>query len=220
MATATTEVAFDPKGKTFKERLDAMIQDASKTHGVTIKKDSGRTAEWQQKLHVAHMFLYNKYENTTPAKTEAGKRTIAWDHISDASVIWATTQFTDILRTKTAEFPVKDGTAWKKDYEPDKAKTEERAKALLKAEGVGNNGEAMVSSGLKPCGEPCCCGAGRSKHLEESAADLNSTDLGILKTKLQTANAGSLDDYLKKFGLNRPLVNHATSPEEWHVESI
>jgi hypothetical protein len=217
--SVATQTAFDPKGKTFKQRLDAMIQDASTTHGLTIRKDSGRTAEWQQKLHIAHMFLYNKYASTTPAKTEAGKRTIAWSHISDPKVFWSTVQFSEILRTKTGVFPVKEGNAWKKDSEPDKAKTEERAKALLKSEGVGNNGEAMVSSGLKPCGEPCKCGAERSKHLDDLAADLNSGDLTLLEGKLKTAKTGSLDDYLKKFGLNRPLVNHATSPEKWHVES-
>jgi hypothetical protein len=29
-----------------------------------------------------------------------------------------------------------------------------------------------------------------------------------------------IDDYLKTFGLHRPLLNHATSPEAWHIEAI
>jgi len=78
----------------------------------------------------------------------------------------------------------------------------------------------MVAAGVKPCGEPCRCGAGRSKHLEDLAVDLNSGDLDTLTGKLTAAKDGDLDSYLKKFGLNRPLANHPTSPEKWHVESI
>jgi len=77
----------------------------------------------------------------------------------------------------------------------------------------------MVSSGLKPCGEPCKCKAGRSKHLNNLAADLNTGNLATLKAKLKTAKAGSLDNYLKKYGLHRPLLNHPTSPEKWHIEA-
>ena len=218
MADASQPV-FDPKGKSFKQRLDALLADATKNYSVTIKKDSGRTAEWQQKLHIAHMFLYNKYASTTPKNTETGKRTIAWNHLSDPSVGWITVAYSELLRTKAGLVPDRDGAGWKKEFEPDKNKTEERAKQLLKDEGVGNDGQAMVSSGLKPCGEPCGCGAGRSKHLDDLAADLDSTDLELVEKKLTAAKAGTLDDYLKKFGLNRPLLNHPESPEKWHVEA-
>ena len=36
----------------------------------------------------------------------------------------------------------------------------------------------------------------------------------------EPAKVESLDDYLKKFGLHRPLLNHAKSKEPWHVEVI
>jgi len=77
----------------------------------------------------------------------------------------------------------------------------------------------MVSSGLKPCGQPCKCGTGRSKHLDGVAADLNSSHLATLTSKLTAAKAGTLDKYLAVYGLHRPLLNHPTSPEKWHVEA-
>lgn len=229
MADTTTSTAtpakpatppFDPKGKTFLERVDALIADAKATHSLTIRKDSGRTAEWEQRLHLCHMFLYNKYQSTTPANVDKGGRTIAWSHLSDATVQWDTVKLTDILRTKKDGMPTKSANAWAKDFEPDQDATTKRCKGLLSEAGVGDSGQAMVASGLKPCGEPCRCGAGRSKHLEDLAADLNSSDLDALTGKLTAAKAGDIDSYLKKFGLNRPLVNHPTSPEKWHVEAL
>ena len=217
---AATAAAFDPKGKTFDQRLTAFLADAKATHGITISKDSGRTAQWQQKHHVAHMFLYNAYKSTKPAKTKAPKRTISWDHFSSAKTIWNTVSFGEFLRAKTNTIPTKQGVTWKKGFEPDQVATEKHIKAMLISAGIGNGGKAMVSSGLKPCGEPCKCGAGRSKHLDGIAADLNSGHLASLTTKLTTAKAGSLDDYMKKFGLHRPLLNHPSSPEKWHIEAL
>ena len=223
MALAQAQVkpaAFIPTGKTFDQRLKAFLSDATTTYGITISKDNGRTVAWQQKHHVAHMFLYNAYKSTKPAKVETGKRTISWDHFSSAKTMWSTIVFSDFLRTKTNGVPMKQGTAWKKGFEPDRAATEKHVKSLLVTAGIGNAGKAMVSSGLKPCGEPCKCGAGRSKHLDGVAADLNSRHLASLTTKLTAKKAGTLDDYLKKFGLHRPLLNHPSSPEKWHVESL
>ena len=211
---------FEPKGKTFDQRLKAFLADVKTTYSLTIGQDSGRTVAWQQKHHVAHMFLYNSYKSTKPGKVATGKRTISWDHFSNPKTVWNTVKFNDFLRTKKNAAPVKQGSVWKKGFEPDQAATEKRAKFLQTSAGIGNNGKAMVSSGLKPCGEPCKCGAGRSKHLDGVAADLNSSHLTQLTTKLTTAKAGSLDDYLKDFGLHRPLLNHASSPEKWHVEAI
>jgi hypothetical protein len=127
---------------------------------------------------------------------------------------------TDILRAKNNTLPIKVGNKWKDGSEPNKDATEKQAKKLLTDAGIGNSGQAMVSAGLKPCGEPCKCGAGRSKHLDDEAADLNSADLGILTSKLTDAKAGDIDAYLKTFGLHRPLVNHPESPEKWHVEAL
>ena len=104
-------------------------------------------------------------------------------------------------------------------FEPDQKATEKHVKSLQTTAGIGNSGKAMVSSGLKPCGQPCKCGAGRSKHLDGIASDLNSGNLATLSAKLTAAKAGTLDNYLAQFGLYRPLLNHPTSPEKWHVEA-
>ncbi|VAW44952.1 hypothetical protein MNBD_GAMMA04-276 [hydrothermal vent metagenome] len=210
---------FDPKGKTFALRLKAFLDDVKATHNLSIGKDSGRTVDWQQKHHVAHMFLYNSYKSTKPAKVDAGKRTIAWSHFSDPKILWNTVKFSDFLRTAKNIAPIKQGQKWKVGFEPDQKATEKHVKSLQAIAGIGNAGKAMVSSGLKPCGQPCKCGAGRSKHLDGVASDLNSSHLTALSSKLTVAKAGTLDDYLAKFGLHRPLLNHATSPEKWHVES-
>lgn len=63
---------FDPKGKTFKERLDAILQDAKDTHSLTIRVDNGRTVEWQHMHHVAHMFLYNSSRTSGALKIYSG----------------------------------------------------------------------------------------------------------------------------------------------------
>ena len=42
-------MAFNPKGKTFKQRLNAFLADAKSTYKITIGQDSGRTVAWQQK---------------------------------------------------------------------------------------------------------------------------------------------------------------------------
>ena len=182
--TQASPPAFVPTGKTFDQRLKAFLSDATKTYGITISKDSGRTVAWQQKHHIGHMFLYNAYKSTKPAKVDPGKRTISWDHFSSAKTVWSTVVFSDFLRTKTNGVPVKQGMAWKKGSEPDKAATEKHVKSLMVSGKIGNGGKAMVSSGLKPCGEPCKCGAGRSKHLDGVAADLNTAHLTSLTVKL------------------------------------
>jgi len=219
-AAPATTPAFDPTGKNFLQRLEACLADAKTTYSISIRKDQGRTSEWQHKHHVAHMFLYNKYNSVKPAFVEPGGKTIAWDHFSDPSVVWPPAIESDFLRTKTGGVAKKDGNKWKKDEEPDKEKTKANVKQMQIDAKIGNSGEAMVSAGMKPCGEPCKCNAGRSKHLSDQAADLNSADLASLVSKLSAAKAGTIDDYLKKFGLHRPLVNHPESPEEWHVEAI
>jgi hypothetical protein len=139
--------------------------------------------------------------------------------LSDPKVVWNTVKWEDILRTKLKQRPIKFANDWKKGYEPDQAATEENARAILKTGKIGNGGKAMVSAGLALCGEPCRCGAGRSKHLDGLAADLDTNDLTTLSAKLAAKKAGTLDDYLKSFGLHRPLLNHPTSPEKWHVEA-
>jgi hypothetical protein len=211
---------FDPTGKTFQQRLDAFLADAKSTHKVTVQVSrTGTTPQWQQKYHVAHMFVYNKYRAHKPAHVEPGGKTIAWSHFSDPKVVWNTVVWTDFLRTKTGSVPLKQGQAWANGSEPDRAKTVEHVKLMLKSGGIGLGGTAQVSCGISPCGEPCRCGVGRTRHLSGQAADLNSRDLLALSTTLTRAKAGTLDQYLAKFGLHRPLLKHPTSPEEWHVEA-
>jgi hypothetical protein len=215
----THDQTFTPTGKTFRQRLDAMIDDARKRYGIEVHTDPGRTPEWQQRMHICHMFLYNAYQSTTPAHHDPGKRTIAWSHLSNAAITWELIPYSDILRTKSNAAPKKSGTTWAAGFEPDRDATEKQAKSLLQTAGIGNQGKAMISSGLHPCGEPCRCHAGRSKHLADSAADLNMHDMAKLESKLKAAKAGTIDDYLKTFGLYRPLLHHPSSPERWHVEA-
>src|SRR5262245_49115666 len=128
-AASATKPAFDPKGKSFLERLTAFLDDAKQTHGVTVRKDSGRTALWQQKHHVAHMFVYNKYASVTPANVDKGERTISWAHFSDQKLLWeGGLDWSEFLRSKTGEVPMKDGNKWKAGSEPDKDKTIENVK--------------------------------------------------------------------------------------------
>ena len=214
------KTTFDPKGKTFKQRLQAFLSDAKTVYKITIGQDSGRTVAWQTKHHVAHMFLYNGYKSTKPAKSHPTKRTISWDHFKDRKIVWHTIKQDDFLRTKTNSVPVKEGKTWKVGFEPDETATVKHVKALQAKAGIGRKGQAMVSAGLSPCGEPCKCGAGRSKHLSGIAADLKTAGLNKLTAALSKAKAGLLDDYLKRFGLHRPLLKHAKSPEPWHIEAL
>lgn len=91
-------------------------------------------------------------------------------------------------------------------YEPDQKATEKHVKSLQTKAGIGNAGKAMVSSCLKPCGQPCKCGAGRSKHLDGVAADLNSSHLVTLTSKLTAAKAGTLDAYLALIWVTSPTI--------------
>jgi hypothetical protein len=215
-----TTSTFNPKGKTFKQRLKAFLDDAKATYKVSIGQDSGRTVAWQVKHHVAHMFLHNRYKSTKPKKSDKKTRTISWAHFSDPNVTWSTIKQSDFLKTKKNLMPVKAGKAWKAGSEPDEDATIKHVKSLQVKAGIGDGGKAMVSAGLKPCGEPCKCGAGRSKHLSDRAADLKSSGLNQLTKALAKAKAGSLDDYLKKYGLHRPLLNHKKGPEPWHIETL
>ncbi len=215
-----TKNKFDPKGKTFKQRLEAFLDDVKATHKITIGQDSGRTVVWQTTHHVAHMFLYNRYKSTKPLKSHLTKRTISWEHFSDPKIVWNTIKQADFLRTKKNVAPVKFGNAWKSGFEPDEETTIKYVKSIQTKAGIGDSGKAMVSAGLKPCGEPCKCGAGRSKHLDGVAADLKTVGLNQLTASLVKAKAGTIDDYLKKYGLHRPFLNHAKSPEPWHIEAL
>ena len=220
MDSPPSKHVFHPQGKTFSQRLAAFLHGVQITYGFRIRQDHGRTPQWQQRLHICHMFLYNAYQTTEPQHVDPEGRTISWSHITDPGVRWVLISYVELLRTAADGVPEKDGSKWKKGNEPDRAKSEARMKALLVAEKVGNSGTAMIASGLKPCGEPCGCGAGRSNHLDGLAADLNRHELTQLERKLTAAKAGSLEHLLALYGLHRPLLHHPKSPEFWHVEAI
>src|SRR5262245_2242093 len=139
------DTSFDPKGKSLTQRVDAFIADVKATHKIVVTKDDGRTKEWQQKHHVAHMFLYNKYQSTQPANVETGERTISWKHFSDPAVSWELIEWTDFLRTKAGETPKKSGADWMKDFEPDKDATTKNVQSILTTGKIGNSGQAMVA---------------------------------------------------------------------------
>lgn len=201
---AVAKAVFIPKGKTFKQRLDAYIKDAKDNHKVQVGIESGgRTADKAQKWHIAHMFLFNAYKGKKPAVAAKIGDPIPWDHFSDASIVWKTVKWETFLRTKDGKTPVKDETGknWKSGMEPDEEQTKKRAKAIVTADSVGpagNRGSSMVAPGIEGCGEPCKCGYSRSKHISGKAADLK--DLTTLRTKWAAAKTQvPLDAYLKQF---------------------
>jgi hypothetical protein len=219
-------MAFDPKGKNFKERLNAMLGDAKATFRVTVRVTSlGRTFQQSQTMHVGHMFLFNYfYPSSEPANAEKnaeGNKVIAWDHFSRADLDWdGDVRWEDFLRDSGGKVCAKNdaGTAWEAGREPDKEATRKQARLLLRHLGIGKGGTAMAAPGIERCGEPCDCGRSRSRHVEGLAADL---DLGDLVDALNDKKAGSLDAYLRRFGLHRPLKDlPAAQRETWHVEAI
>ncbi len=224
LAGAGSEGVFNPTGKSFKERLSAFLADAKATHGVTIsRKAEFRKAEDAQKWHVAHMITYNSFANLKPASSEAhdGRHVIAWSHLEDPATRWEHVRWEDYLRDKDGELPVKRGAGWAPGHFPDKDQTRKQALAILRAAGVGTAQDrprepnsAMVAPGYEGCAEPCRCGGTRSKHISGMASDLGQTELGKLEQKLKQAEAGSLDAYLLRFGLHRPMTS-----EPWHVEA-
>jgi len=127
--------SFDPKGKSFSQRLEAFLKDSKATYKITISQDSGRSVAWQVKHHVAHMFLCNRYKSTKPANSDEKNRTISWSHFSDPKVVWATIKQDDFLRTKEEKAPVKVDNAWKKGFEPDEEKTIAHVKSMQKKGG-------------------------------------------------------------------------------------
>lgn len=215
---------FNPIGKSFKDRLTAFTAAAKSTYGISIPVGTEfRTAEDAQKWHIAHMIYYNSFGSQKPAKAELvnGNYVIAWSHLENPLTIWQHVSWQDFLRDVNGQVPVKQGNAWTSGKYPDKAKTRQRALEILKLAGIAtaknrpsDPHSAMVASGYQGCAEPCKCGGNRSKHISGAASDLGKPQLDQLKHKLLQAGAGSLDDYLKTFGLHRPM-----SSEPWHVEA-
>jgi hypothetical protein len=140
--------------------------------------------------------------------------------LESASTVWQHVSWQDFLRDANGQVPVKVGRSWSPGKQPDKTKSRQRAYEVLQAAGIAKAKDrseahsAMVAPGYQGCAEPCKCGGSRSNHIAGAASDLGQPELDQLKQKLQQANAGSLDNYLKKFGLHRPM-----NSEPWHVEA-
>ena len=205
---------FNPRCKSFKQRLDAFKRHALKNYKVPINSTERRTREKQQRWHIAHMFLYNNFK-CKPANCYRSKpHTITWEHFSDPSVKWTLIQWSDFLRDKKNKVPKKTrlgfGDEWKEGCEPHEGNTRKNIRSILTK--VGNGGTAKVAAGTDPCGEPCCCKSTVSKHVTGMASDVNTSDLNILERKLQNKNMNS---YLTEFGLHRRVEGEA-----WHVEAI
>lgn len=107
------------------------------------------------------------------------------------------------------------------DPEPDETATRENAKTLLKNWGVGQEGAAMVATGVDGCVDPCKCGNSRSAHVMEEAIDYKGGTLPLLEAALKKYN-WELDTFLELFGLYRPLMNLKDKDQEeyWHVEAL
>jgi hypothetical protein len=182
-----------------------------------------RKPEDAQKWHVAHMIYYNSFAGRKPAMHEPlnGHHVIKWSHLENAATVWQHVSWQDFLRDASGQVPVKQGNDWAPNRRPNKEKTRQRAYEILKSAGVATAKDrpnephsAMVAPGYQGCAEPCKCGGNRSNHIAGAASDLGQPQLEQLKQKLQQAGAGSLDDYLKRFGLHRPM-----NSEPWHVEA-
>jgi len=215
--------AYNFHGKPFHDRLRAFLEHVRKTYSLHIRiAGNARTAEAAQRMHVCQMFLHNAFENAEPAAQAVSETgTISWEHFSDARVQWKGVNYLDVLRTKGNQPPEKVGRQWVKGKEPDYQATVERAKTLMREAGYVET--AMVACGISPCGEPCGCTVGVSRHVAGKAADLNMHDLSRLLHKLQRATPGKhhlqIDGLLAEYGLYRPMLHHRTSPEPWHVEA-
>lgn len=207
----------------FQDRLAAFLADAKAAHGVTIPAGTEfRKPGDAQRWHVAHMICFNSFGHLSPAKSQAvgGRNLIAWTHLSSAATAWQHVAWEDFLRDAAGRTPVKKGAGWAVGQAPDEAKTRQRARDVLTAAGIGKAKDrtephsAMVAPGYQGCAEPCRCGGNRSNHIAGAASDLGQTQLALLGEKLKQAKAGSLDDYLRTFGLHRPMQS-----EPWHVEA-
>jgi hypothetical protein len=216
--------SFNPAGKSFQERLTAFLADAKAVYHVTIRAGTElRRPEDAQRWHVAHMIYYNSFAWRKPEHHELweGDHVIAWSHLEDAATAWEHLNWADFLRDAKGQVPVREGDGWAKGKEPDRDRTRQRALEVLKAAGIAkaknrpnDPHSAMVAPGYQGCASPCKCGGSRSNHIAGEASDLGQAQLDTLKQKLHETGAGTLDQYLKRFGLHRPM---ATEP--WHVEA-
>jgi hypothetical protein len=213
---------FDFRGKPFMQRLDAWLAYVNKEYALAVGKvATNRDPADAQRWHIAHMFRYNAFATRRPSVTEAGKKTIKWDHFKDPANWDSRADWREFLRDKLNRVPVRwaDGKGWVAGTEPDRDMTTRRAYEILRKAGIATSEAssphgAMVAPGYAGCVNPCRCGGSPSKHLAGLACDITKPPLPHLDAKLKAVNAGTIDDNLKQFGLKRPMPK-----EPWHIEA-
>ncbi len=213
----------------FTQRLQVFQNHVQTTYSIWIAANSEfRTAETQNRWHIAHMIRFNSFPNMRPAQSEVdqGRNVISLNHLSNATLVWgAGLDYSEYLRDQM-NMPCRktpDGRQWVNA--PQAANTRARAQALLAQWGIGTprdrNGvpigpanSAKVAPGVAGCVEPCRCGGGRSNHVAGMAADLDRNSLDLLRQRLTPPTDASLAALLLQFGLHRPVGD-----EPWHVEA-
>ena len=215
------------EGLSVKDRVERLAADVHKNYNCTLTiNQSTRSPKQAQQFHVCHMFLHNMFKLLRPKHVSEDGRTIAWAHIADASVTWALIDDPEtFLRTSAGEGEPayrergEYGTlTWASGHEPDKAAST-RAMALFLSR---HHVRSMAAPGQNGCGEPCGCGGMASKHITGAACDVSG--LQELQDSLAKENYGTgikLDDFLKDYGLCRPMAHlQGNRREEWHVEAL
>jgi len=212
-------------GTPFMTRVQALQQDALKTHGCSLRQNQvSRDRNLAQAFHICHMYLHNYFRHQRPKHLAADGRTISWEHLSNPNVTWILIDSwkTNVLVTKDRRpgRVVRAGNSaqW---AEPLDQRT---SGAVMASFLQAHNVTSMAAPGVDGCGEPCSCGGKASKHVTGQACDLNGLDVLERTLHLKSPNVPSdklLDDYLKRFLLHRPMAHlPGRSRENWHVEPI
>jgi hypothetical protein len=207
---------------TVEERVRVMARAANDRYKCTVTiNQSNRSPEQAQQFHVCHMFLHNMFKKLRPKHIAKDGRTIDWDHLSKPEIAWALiTNRGQFLRTKSGDPAALDagGTAWAAGKEPDKKASVKAMAAFLTSHHV----RSMAAPGQNGCGEPCGCGGMASKHITGKACDVSGMpELFAVLKKDYKGSGDPLDEFLKEFGLYRPMAHlEGKKREEWHVEAL
>src|SRR5689334_1156953 len=82
---------FESRGKTFTERLEAMLNDAEQVFHVHLRKVGGARDPFRAQFwHIAHMFYWNSYKHQHPQPFEhwRGHRVISFRHAQDPHLVF------------------------------------------------------------------------------------------------------------------------------------
>ena len=205
-----------------KRRIEDLKADAKIKYNVkVVVNQDERKAKQAQEFHVCYMFLHNHTKWKPRYPSEDG-RTIAWAHLSKPSLDWTPARADDFLKTANGSNVKRssDGTKWLPGFQPERHATVRCMAAFLKRFGVAKE----AAPGKTGCAEPCLCGGKASHHVTGDACDLGGLDhlSKVLDARGGLGKPGHrLDDYLRTFGLWRPLAHKPKKTrEEWHVERL